>query len=85
MHPERFAQYWDDLDDWFWALALKLAKARRLIRFLGRTALAAIVVVAGYMTALMEPPLALAILVIMFMMLLYRAVTEPGAFSDRAS
>ena len=26
MHLERFAQYWDDMDDWYWVLALKLHK-----------------------------------------------------------
>ena len=44
MHLERFAQYWDDMDDWYWVLALKLHKARRVFRVLVQATAAAVLV-----------------------------------------
>lgn len=81
MHLERLAQYWDDLDDWYWLLALKLQKARRVTR--AAAALAAIL--AGIVFALAAPPLALAAAVLMFVSLLYRVLTGPAALPGRPS
>ena len=85
MHLERLAQYWDDLDDWFWLLVLKLQKLRRLVRVFAHAAVAAALTVAGVVLATIEPPLALALAVLMFVALLYRAVTGPIAAPGRPS
>lgn len=85
MQLERLAQRWDDLDDWYWLLALKLQKARRVLCGLARAAGALAAVLAGVMLALVEPPLALAVAVLMFVTLLYRVVTGPAALRGRPS
>ena len=83
MHLERFAQYWDDMDDWYWVLALKLQKARRVFRILAQAAVAAAAVLTGILLATVKPPAALALAVLMFVTLLYRAATAPPRLAGR--
>ena len=83
MHLERFAQYWDDMDDWYWVLALKLHKVRRVIRVLAQAPAAAAAVLTGIMLATVKPPAALALAVLMFVTLLYRAATTPPRLAER--
>ena len=85
MQLERFAQYWDDMDDWYWVLALKLQKTRRVFRALAKATAAVATVLAGVMLAMIEPPAALALAVLMFVTLLYRAVTGPATLPGRTS
>ena len=74
---EKIMQYVDDLDDLVgvaWLISEWLRNIVRLFIFLS------LAVVAGYCAvklALAEPPLALAIAVSLFVILLYRSVTRP--------
>jgi len=76
---ERFLQYLDDLDDLFGMLGLINERLRRfalaLLSYIAVGAGAA----AGIWIALLHPPLALATSTLLFVTLLYRAVTSPHA------
>ncbi len=85
MHLERFAQYWDDMDDWYWVLVLKLQKIRRIFRILTQAVAAAAAVLIGILLAAVKPPAALALAVLMFVTLLYRAATAPTRLPGRAT
>ena len=85
MHLERFAQYWDNMDDWYWVLALKVQKVRRVFRILAQAAAAAAAVLIGILLAAVKPPAALALAVLMFVTLLYRAATAPMRLPGRAT
>lgn len=85
MHLERFAQYWDDMDDWYWVLVLKLQKIRRVFRILTQAVAAAAAVLIGILLAAVKPPAALALAVLMFVTLLYRAATAPTRLPGRAT
>ena len=73
---ERFAQLLDDLDDLVWALRLISERIRyrtlSLIALLTMLALQA----GGIILAIVHPPLALALALLMFVSLLYRSVTS---------
>ena len=71
-------QWLDDLDDLFGVVGLLAERMRRL--FLGLTRLVALVVITacGVLAALTEPPLGLAVVILLFVFLLYRSVTQPG-------
>lgn len=73
---ERFAQYWDDLDDLIGIIGLCVERIRRLVLFAVVTALFLVVVVGSVLLALAEPPLALAVATILLVQLAYRTVTE---------
>ena len=75
---ERLLQYLDDLDDLYGAFGLLAERLRNLAWQAGRFLLLLISVSASVLLALAEPPFALAIAIILFTTLLYRAVTEPG-------
>jgi len=83
MNPERFAQYLDDVDDWFWAAALKFSRLLRWIGYILRGLVALAAIGGGVLLATIEPPLALAVLVIMVVTLLYRVVTQPVTLRPR--
>ena len=71
---ERFLQYWDDLDDLVYAVALTWESIRRLVRFtLYLSGLIAIQAVGIYF-ALTAPPLAIATATLLVVTLLYRGV-----------
>jgi membrane protein implicated in regulation of membrane protease activity len=69
-------QYLDDLDDIYGAVGLIAEKLRNVALFLALLLLAAIVGAAGIVLALAKPPLACALAILMFVFLLYRAVTQ---------
>ena len=76
---ECFLQYLDDLDDLYGALGLVWENLRRAV--LGLFALTMLLAGAagGVALALAHPPLALATGTVLFVILLYRSVTVPGA------
>ena len=73
--PERALQYWDDLDDLVGAVALCGERIRRFLLFTVATLLFALAIAGGIVLAVVEPPLALAITVLLLVALMYRAVT----------
>ena len=76
---ECFLQYLDDLDDLYGAIGLVWEKMRRAI--LGLLSLTMLLAGAagGVALALAHPPVALATGTMLFVILLYRSVTVPGA------
>ena len=75
---ERLLQYLDDLDDLYGAAGLLLERLRNIAWFTAIFLLIGTLLTGGVLLALREPPLALAIAILLFTALLYRAVTEPG-------
>lgn len=72
---ERFAQYLDDLDDLFGMLGLVGERLRNLFTKLLTVSLALVVMMIAVQLTLIHPPLALATSTLLFVTLLYRAVT----------
>lgn len=81
---ECLVQLLDDLDD----LVSSIGLARERIRSLGVLLVLAIASIAlwggGILLAIQHPPLALAAAMLMFTILLYRAVTSPQALQTAA-
>ena len=75
IEPERALQYWDDLDDLIGAIALRSERIRQILLFGISTLIFALLVSAGIVLAVVEPPLALAITVLLLVTLMYRSVT----------
>ena len=75
---ERILQWLDDLDDLYGVVGLLAERIRRLVVNLARIFVLAFVAVSGVAAALTEPPLGLAIAILLFVFLLYRSVTQPG-------
>ena len=74
---ERILRYLDDLDDLYGAFGLVWERARRaLLRLAYATLLAAIAAGAMWL-ALLQPPVAMAVATMLFVILLYRSVTAP--------
>ena len=74
---ERFLQYLDDLDDLVGAVWLVSERLRNILWLVVFLSLGAIAGYGSVTLALSEPPLALAIAVSLFVILLYRSVTGP--------
>ena len=74
---ERLAQFLDDLDDVFAMVGLVSERIRKAALSILSTCLAALLVAGGIWLALKHPPLALATALLLFVTLLYRAVTSP--------
>ena len=74
---ERLAQYWDDLDDLLGIVFLCAERIRRFLVFLLGATGFFLAVYAGIQIALMDPPLAMAIVTILLIFLMYRSVTAP--------
>lgn len=74
---ECLLQYLDDLDDLFGALGLVWERVRRSMLTLLAAVMVAGVAAAGTSLALLHPPIALATSTVLFVILLYRAVTAP--------
>lgn len=74
---ERLAQYWDDVDDLVGAIGLLAERLRRLALFALSTLIYLLLVTAGVQLALLDPPLAAAVVTILAILLLYRSVTQP--------
>lgn len=75
---ERILQWLDDLDDLYGAVGLLVERMRRLVVNLARILSLVFVAAGGVAAALTEPPLGLAIAILLFVFLLYRSVTQPG-------
>ena len=75
---ERILQWLDDLDDLFGAVGLLVERMRRFVVTLARLVALLCVVTCGVLAGLTEPPLGLAVAILLFVFLLYRSVTQPG-------
>jgi hypothetical protein len=75
---ERILQWLDDLDDLYGMVGLLAERIRRVLVTLARVFTLVFVVTGGVAAALIEPPLGLAIAILLFVFLLYRSVTQPG-------
>ena len=74
---ERFLLYLDDLDDLYGVAGLMAERLRRLAWNFARIFVVLSVAVSGMFAALREPPLGMAVAILLFVFLLYRAVTQP--------
>ncbi len=74
---EKVLQYLDDLDDLVGAFGLIAERLRAVFWLLVFVSLAAVMACGAVMLALAEPPLALATAAMLFVILLYRTVTQP--------
>ncbi len=79
---ERILQWLDDLDDLYGAAGLVAERVRRLAWNLARLFMLLSAGTCGMLAALREPPLGLAVAILLFVFLLYRSVTQPGFASD---
>ena len=79
---ERFLQWLDDLDDLYGAARLLSERLRRLAWGIARLSIMLSVATCGVIAGLHEPPLGLAVAMLLFVFLLYRSVTQPG-FASR--
>ena len=75
---ERILQWLDDLDDLYGVVGLLAERFRRFFISLARVLTLAFVAAGGVAAALTEPPLGLAVAILLFVFLLYRSVTQPG-------
>jgi hypothetical protein len=75
---ERFLQYLDDIDDIFGMAGLVVERLRRFTLTLFSWLLILGGAVAGAWLAQVHPPIALATLILLFVTLLYRSVTQPA-------
>jgi len=75
---ERILQWLDDLDDLAGAVGLLAERTRLLLLTLARLVTLLSVAICGVVAALTEPPLGLAVAILLFVFLLYRSVTRPG-------
>jgi hypothetical protein len=80
---ERLLLYLDDLDDLYGAAGLMAERLRRLAWNCARIFVLLSVASGGVLAALWEPPLGLAVAILLFVFLLYRNVTEPR-FASRS-
>lgn len=74
---ERLLQYLDDLDDLYGALGLLYERLRVLLHALIALSLVTAVACGAIFLAVLHAPIALATSTLMFVFLLYRAVTIP--------
>ena len=74
---ERVLQYLDDVDDLLGAFGLIAERLRNVLWVATFLALGGIAAYGAVILALAEPPLALAMAVMMFVILMYRSVTRP--------
>ena len=74
---ERLLQYLDDLEDLIYAAPLIAEQLRRAIQRILFLIASIVLQIAGVILALSHPPLALAVVTLMLVALLYRAVIVP--------
>jgi hypothetical protein len=74
---ERLLLYLDDLDDLFGVLGLIAERLRRFARNLARILVLLSIAAGGMLAALREPPLGMAVVILLLVFLLYRNVTQP--------
>jgi len=82
---ERLLQYLDDLEDLFYAAPLIAEQLRRAVQRILFLLASILLQVGGVILALKHPPLALAVVTLMLVALLYRAVIVPMPQSLSAS
>ncbi len=75
---ERLLLWLDDLDDLFGTVGLLAERMRRLFLALARLVALVTIATCSVLAALTEPPLGLAVAILLFVFLLYRSVTQPG-------
>ena len=75
---ERLAQFLDDLEDLFYAAALKAERIRQAFRFFVFMATSAALQLSGVFIALWNPPLAVAMVSLLVVGMLFRAVVGPS-------
>ncbi len=80
---ERLVQCLDDLEDLFYAVALKAERIRQAVRFFLFMAASTILQVAGILVALWNPPLAVAVASLLMVGMLFWAVVgfSPNAYT----
>ncbi len=80
---ECLIQYLDDLEDLFYAVALKAERIRQAIQFFLFMAASAALQVLGILIALWNPPLAVAVASLLLVGMLFRAVVgySPEAYA----
>jgi len=71
---ERLVQCLDDLEDLFYAVALKAERIRQVVQFFLFVAASAVLQVCGILVALWNPPLAVALASLLMVGMLFRAV-----------
>ena len=74
---ERLLQYLDDLEDFIYAVPLIAEQLRRAIQRILFLLASILLQIGGVILALSHPPLALAVVTLMSVALLYRAVIVP--------
>ena len=74
---EKVLQYLDDLDDLVGACGLVAERLRNILWLVVSTAFGGAAAYGAIRLAVLEPPLALAMAVMLFVILLYRSVTRP--------
>jgi hypothetical protein len=74
---ERIAQILDDLDDLIYSIGLMRERFREIMILFLTTLAGGVLTVGGVLLALRHPPLAMATALLLFVSLLYRAVTSP--------
>lgn len=79
---ERILQWLDDLDDLYGVIGLLSERVLRSVAKLVRLIALLSVAGCGVFAALTEPPLGLAVAILLFVFLLYRSATQP-AFAVR--
>ena len=75
---ECLLQYLDDLDDVYGAFGLIWERVRSALIKLAYATLLAAVAAGAVWLALLQPPIAMAIATMLFVILLYRSVTAPA-------
>jgi len=75
---ERILQYLDDLDDLIGIFGLLAERVRSILVSVALLVILVIAAVVGIFIALSKPPLGLAVVILLFVTLLYRAVTAPS-------
>lgn len=73
---ERLAQIWDDVDDMVGIIGLCTEGIRRFLAFVLGMLAFLLGTLSGVLIALLDPPLALAVVTILAILLMYRSVTS---------
>lgn len=76
---ERLLQYMDDIDDVIGAFGLVYERLRRIVMTIVTLLVFGASISSGILLAIWHPPIALATCLLLFVTLLYRAVTAPSS------
>jgi len=75
---ERLLQYMDDIDDAIGAFGLVYERLRRIVMTIVTLLVFGATISSGILLAIWHPPIALATCLLLFVALLYRAITTPA-------